>query len=83
MPIIAEDAGYDPNRDKANLSKESNVKDGVNPLAYLVGPVVVKYAGDPSKSRAVDLGPYLKEDKNRSARSPANCTWTTAEGCAR
>ena len=63
MPIIAEDAGYDPNRDKANMSKESNVKDGVNPLAYLVGPVVVKYGGDPSQSRAVDLGPYLREDK--------------------
>ena len=63
MPIIAEDAGYDPNRDKANMSKESNVKDGVNPLAYLVGPVVVKYGGDPAKSRAVDLSPYLREDK--------------------
>lgn len=63
MPIIAEDAGYDPNRDKANMSKESNVKDGVSPLAYLVGPVVVKYDGDPSKSRAVDLGQFLREDQ--------------------
>jgi hypothetical protein len=63
MPIIAEDAGYDPNRDKANMLKQSNVKDGVNPLAYLVGPVVVKYGGDPAKSRAIDLGPYLLEDK--------------------
>jgi hypothetical protein len=63
MPIIAEDAGYDPNRDKDNMSKRSNVKNGVNPLAYLVGPVVVKYGGDPSKSRAVDLRPYLREDK--------------------
>src|SRR5208283_978034 len=63
MPIIAEDAGYDPNRDKSNMSKDSNVKDGVNPLAYLVGPVVVKYGGDPSRSRTVDLSPYLREDK--------------------
>jgi hypothetical protein len=63
MPIIAEDAGYDPNRDKANMSKESNVKDGVNPLAYLVGPVVVKYGGDPSKSRVIDLSPYILEDR--------------------
>jgi hypothetical protein len=63
MPIIAEDAGYDPNRDKANMAKESNVKDGVNPLAYFVGPVVVKYGGDPSQSRAIDLRPYLREDK--------------------
>ena len=73
MPIIAEDAGYDPNRDdsnhnNANRSKESNVKDGVNPLAYLVGPVVVKYGGDPSKSRVLDLGQYLREDK-KSIRS--------------
>ena len=68
MPIIAEDAGYDPNRDKSNRSKESNVKDGVNPLAYLVGPVVVKYGGDPSKSRVLDLGQYLREDK-KSIRS--------------
>ena len=65
MPIIAEDAGYDPNRDKANMSKESNVKEGVNPLAYLVGPVVVKYGGDASRSRTVDLRPYLREDKKR------------------
>jgi hypothetical protein len=63
MPIIAEDAGYDPNRDKDNMSKESNVKDGVNPLAYLVGPVEVKYGGDPAKSRAIDLGPFIQEDK--------------------
>ena len=63
MPIIAEDAGYDPNRDKDTMSKESNVKNGVNPLAYLVGPVLVKYGGDPSKSRAVELGRYLREDK--------------------
>lgn len=59
MPIIAEDAGYDPNRDKDSLSKQSNVKNGVNPLAYLVGPVVVKYGGDPAKSTVADLGPYV------------------------
>ena len=43
-PIIAEDAGYDPNRDKDNFSKESNVKDGVNPLAFLVGPLPFLFA---------------------------------------
>ena len=63
MPIIAEDAGYDPNRDQGHLSKESHVKDGVNPLAFLVGPVVVKYGGDPAQSRAVDLSQYLHEDQ--------------------
>ncbi|HYF51228.1 MAG TPA: hypothetical protein VEJ63_17570 [Planctomycetota bacterium] len=59
MPIIAEDAGYDPNRDKDFLSKQSNIKDGVNPLAYLVGPVMVKYGGDPAKSKVADLAKFL------------------------
>lgn len=65
MPIIAEDAGYDPNRDKGERSKESNIQDGVNPLAYLVGPVLVKYGGDPSQSHVTDLRPFIQEDKKR------------------
>ncbi|MCY2929449.1 MAG: hypothetical protein NTV86_08130 [Planctomycetota bacterium] len=63
MPIIAEDAGYDVNRDKDSLSKLSNVKNGVNPLAYLVGPVTVKYGGNPARSMAADLRPYVDEAK--------------------
>jgi len=63
MPIIAEDAGYDPNRDKDFISRESNIKDGVDPLAYLVGPVLVKYGGDPSKSKVTDLKPYIDSAK--------------------
>ena len=59
MPIIAEDAGYDPNRDKDNVAKASNVKGGVDPLAYLVGPVMVKYGGDPAQSKVADLKPYI------------------------
>ena len=68
MPIIAEDAGYDPNRDKNSLSKQSNVKNGVNPLAYLVGPVTVKYGGDPARSTAIDLTKYIDSD-NKMVRS--------------
>lgn len=59
MPIITEDAGYDPNRDKDNLSKESNVKNGINPLAYVVGPVVTTYGGDPAQSKVIDFAPYI------------------------
>lgn len=63
MPIIAEDSGYDPNRDKDSISKESNVKNGVNPLAYLAGPVVVKYGGKPAKSSVADLARLLDAEK--------------------
>jgi hypothetical protein len=68
MPIIAEDAGYDPNRDQDNRSKESNTKAGVNPLAYLVGPVVATYGGDPASNRVVDLTPYI-DGQRKSVRS--------------
>jgi hypothetical protein len=61
-PITAEDAGFDPNRDKDNHSKESNIKDGVSPLAYLVGPVLTKYNGDPSKSKVIDLKSFIDEN---------------------
>ncbi|MBI3830014.1 MAG: hypothetical protein HY291_10880 [Planctomycetes bacterium] len=71
MPIIAEDAGYDPNRDKDSLSKESNIKDGVNPLAYLAGPVTVKYGGDPAKSTVAGLTKLIDEGK-RTVRSLTN-----------
>ncbi len=59
MPIIAEDAGYDPNRDQANRTKESHLQEGVDPLAYLVGPVVVKYGEDSAPNRVSDLAPYI------------------------
>jgi len=69
MPIIAEDAGYDPNRDKNSLSKQSNIKDGVNPLAYLVGPVLVNYGGNPAQSRVGDLTKFIHEDAKTVASS--------------
>jgi hypothetical protein len=67
-PIIAEDAGYDPNRDTDNFSKESNIKDGVNPLAFLVGPVVTTYGGDPTKSTVIDFKPYI-DDAAKTVKS--------------
>jgi len=63
MPIIAEDEGYDPNRDTGLIARESNVKDGVDPLAYLVGPVLTKYGGDPAKSKVADLPKYIDKSK--------------------
>jgi hypothetical protein len=63
MPIIAEDPGYDPNRDRERLSPQSNIKNGVNPLAYFVGPVRVKYEANASQSRVSELGSYVQEDK--------------------
>jgi len=68
MPIIAEDAGYDPNRDLAGRSKGSRIKEGVNPLAYLVGPVVATYGGDSTSNEVVDLANYI-DTQHKKIRS--------------
>src|SRR3954449_1089356 len=40
-PIIAEDSSFDPNRDRgqAAAARPAELKAGVDPLAFLVGPV--------------------------------------------
>ncbi|MEI6503955.1 MAG: hypothetical protein WCP21_23330, partial [Armatimonadota bacterium] len=58
-PIIAEDPGFDPNRDTGNIAYKSNLTGGVDPLAFLVGPVVARYDDDPSKSTVAKLGDYI------------------------
>jgi hypothetical protein len=60
-PIIAEGGAYDPNRDAGNLAPDTSIKGGVNPLAFLVGPVQVKYEGDPANDKVIDLAPYIDE----------------------
>jgi hypothetical protein len=64
-PLIAEDPSFDPNRDRARpvAGRPGERATAVDPLAFLVGPVEVKYEGDPSKSRVVDLARFIDHDK--------------------
>lgn len=57
--IIAEAASFDPNRDAGNIAPTSGVKQGVPPEAFLVGPVEVRYGGDPARSTVADLTKYI------------------------
>ncbi len=61
-PVIAEEAGFDPNRD-TTISPKCNIRNGVDPLAYFVGPVEVKYGGDPAKSAVADLKAHIDAAK--------------------
>jgi hypothetical protein len=58
-PVIAEDPGYDPNRDLGDAATLSNLKGGVHPFAFLVGPVMVKYEGHPTNTVARSLRPFI------------------------
>jgi len=64
-PLLAEEAGFDPNRD-ASISPKSNITSTIDPVAYLVGPVEVVFGGDPGKSKAIDLKPYVDKDAKRA-----------------
>ena len=79
-PIIAEDPGYDPNRDGAVRGTESNVKNGVNPLTYLVGPVVVKYDSDPAASQIAELGSSVHEKEKMVESATGQLRWDYGQG---
>jgi hypothetical protein len=59
VPIIAEAASFDPNRQTGSFAPQNNFASGVDPLAFFVGPVQVVYGGEASKSHVVDLSKYL------------------------
>jgi hypothetical protein len=60
-PLIAEDKSFDPNRDTGSSGAKNNLKSAVNPLVFLVGPVQVKYDGDPKKTTVANLKPFINE----------------------
>jgi hypothetical protein len=62
-PIIAEAASFDPNRDSGDVAPDSSIRTGVDPLAFLVGPVQTVFGSSSANSVAVDLQPYLKNDR--------------------
>ncbi len=67
-PILAEDKTFDPNRNTGNTGGQSNLTKGVDPLAFLVGPVEVKYDGDPAATKVIDLAKYI-DDSTKIVKS--------------
>ncbi len=67
-PLIAEDAGFDPNHDGPRIADTSSVKNLVDQLAFLVGPVQVAYGSDPAKTCVADMSKYI-DAKNKIVRS--------------
>jgi hypothetical protein len=63
IPIISEGGKFDPNRDAGSFAPQSPIKQEVDRLAFLVGPVQVKFGGDPAKSRVEDLSKYIDREK--------------------
>ena len=56
-PLIAEDKSFDPNRAGTGAG-QSAIARGVDPLAFLVGPVRVFYGTDPALTKVTDLSSF-------------------------
>ncbi len=67
-PLLAEDPGYDPNRDLGDTARRSAAARGIDPLAFLVGPVKVHWSAQPAKAKVVDPGKLI-DPKARVIRS--------------
>ncbi len=81
-PMIVEDPGFDPNRDKDENSDRAKVAGKVNPLAFLVGPVEVTYDADPSQSQTINLDQYI-DQKAKVVRSvTGEIQWDYGKGIA-
>ncbi|MBB6442250.1 hypothetical protein [Phycisphaera mikurensis] len=63
MPLTSESSAFDPNRDEGLQAAPSAVETLVDPLAFLVGPVLVDYhAGSADRSEVADLGAFIAAD---------------------
>ncbi len=69
-PVLAEGRTFDPNRN-TTFAEGAEGKTLFDPLAFLVGRVEVKYAGDPARTTSVELAKYIQ---------PAKKTVTSATG---
>jgi len=64
VPLIAETAVYDVNRDKGEMPVESSVQTTVDPLAFCVGKVQVRYGGTAANNRvSPKLAGLIDKDK--------------------
>jgi len=66
VPLIAEESGFDPNRDSF-VPLNSGITTAVDPLAFLVGPVVVHFSADPTQGN-----PAQSKDLSRGFIDRAN-----------
>lgn len=78
-PIIAESPSFDPNRDAGDIAGESGVQTGVDPSAFLMGPVEVDFDGNPAETATANLSSLLSADKKTIHSITGEVTLNTAQ----
>jgi hypothetical protein len=78
-PAIAEDKSFDPNRVSERLGTESAGSGGIDPLAFLAGPVVVRYGDtDAPAVVAAELSACIDRQHDRVRSVTGQITWDFA-----
>jgi hypothetical protein len=62
-PVIAEESGFDPNRDTGDMARRGETITAIDPYAFFVGPVEVAYDSDPAKTGAEHVEKYIRDVK--------------------
>jgi hypothetical protein len=78
-PVIAEGRTFDPGRD-TRFAEGAYGKTAINPLAFLVGPVEVKYGGDPAKTTSIELSKYIEPTKRTVSCVTGELKWNYGIG---
>lgn len=65
LPLTAEGAAFDPNRDAGIMAADTKLTSSVDPLAFLTGPVLVEYGGNPAETKVADTSSLIDAAKKK------------------
>jgi hypothetical protein len=83
LPLISEEARYDPNRDTGDTALRSASGGTLNPFAFLTGPVRVAYDSNVKQTRVADLERLIDHKKKVVRAVTGEITWDYGRGiCA-
>ncbi len=80
LPLLAESASFDPNRDAGSGATATEQSEAVHPLAYLVGPVEVTYDSDPALNQVADITSQIDETAKTVTAITDEITWDYGRG---
>ena len=78
--LITEESGFDPNRDRQPEIRSKTGKTQINPLAFLVGPVQVRYCVSQPKNQIGNLASYLQPQQKQVRSITGEMTWNYGQG---
>ena len=79
-PIIAEDPSYDPNRDLGDSPRRLQLAHGIDPLAFLVGPVEVHYGANAGRPVVADLSRFIDRKAQIVRSNTGQLSWDYGKG---